>query len=340
MTFQIDPRVFDPANISPETKAFNATLSQTTASQPGWWQIGAAEYRRLRAEGKTALPPPVLLPTAIPFEIESREPGRKIPCRVFKPESNDQQLKTIFLHFHGGGWVLGSETGQDTRMQRMANDYSVICITVGYRLAPEHPFPAGPEDCFDVAEWLIEHSQHQFGASLGFIGGESAGGHLSALTALHLLQHADSMYSTHALKGLILHYGCYSMRWLPSVYSLAKREPNLVLSLEIMTQFKNAFLGKDWSPAELDDSKVSPLYADLSELRGKLPPALFTCGSEDYLLDDTLFMASRWLASGGNTSVEIVNGAPHGFMSFERSVKGSGAAVGQEAELQFISGQY
>jgi acetyl esterase/lipase len=240
------------------------------------------------------------------------------------------------MHIHGGGWVLGSEKGQDDKLQRLADTHSLVCVSVGYRLAPEHPFPAGPEDCFDVAEWMVRHAAETWGAPLAFMGGESAGGHLTALTTLHLLQHSDPVYSGHRLRGLILHYGCFSIRWLPSVYSFAKREPHLVLSLESMAEFRNAFLGKDWTQEMLDDPSVSPLYAELHSLWGRLPPALFTCGTEDYLLDDTLFMSARWLAAGGETKVAIVKGAAHGYTTFDPSIEGSGSLEGDQVTDRFF----
>lgn len=335
MAFTIEPSTFDPATLSPESREFNAKLSAITASQPKWYEIGAEAYRKLRAEGGTALPAPIVLDSGIAFEIPSRDPSRNVPCRVFKPQ-NGEAPRAVFMHIHGGGWVLGNESSQDVKLQRLADIHSIACISVGYRLAPEHPFPAGPEDCFDVAEWLVRHAQERFQAPFAFMGGESAGGHLTALTTLHLLQHSDPVYSGHRLRGLILHYGCFSLRWLPSVYSFAKREPHLVLSLETMTEFQNAFLGKGWTQEMLDDPNVSPLYADLPSLRHKLPPALFTCGTEDYLLDDTLFMSSRWLSAGAEAVVAIVKGAAHGYTTFDPAIKGSGSQEGDRVTDEFF----
>jgi acetyl esterase/lipase len=338
MSLVIDPSVFDPATRTPESRAFNAKLSAMTVAQPRWYEIGAAKFRKLRAEGAANFPPLIVVDSAVNFEIPSRDAARKIPCRVFKP-SNGDAPRALFMHIHGGGWVLGSESTQDVQLQRIVDAHSIVCVSVGYRLAPEHPFPAGPEDCYDVAEWLVRHATDSFQAPLAFIGGDSAGGHLSLLTSLHLLQHSDPVFSGHRLRGLILHYGCFSLRFLPGVYHFAKREPNLILSLEIITEFREAFLGEGWTQEMLDDPKISPLHADLSGLRHKLPPALFTCGTEDYLLDDTLFMSARWHAAGGQTSVAIINGAAHAFTAFDPAVKGSGAAEGNRVTDKFLQEQ-
>ncbi|OJD12970.1 hypothetical protein AJ78_06518 [Emergomyces pasteurianus Ep9510] len=333
-SLSVDGRVFHPAAISDESRGFNASLQRLTSKLPQWYEIGAPEYRRLRAEGSTALPGLTLLPSASDLSVPSREPNRTIPCRVLKPQ-HGQPTMAVFMHIHGGGWCLSDERSQDQMLQEIADTHHVVCLSVGYRLAPEHPFPAGPHDCFDVAEWLVENAKSVLQAPLAFVGGESAGAHLSTLVALHLLQHTDSRFSEFRFRGLILHYGCFSLSWTPGVYSFARRVPGLVLDLKTMNAFRDAFL-PGWSQATLENPDVSPLYADLASLRGKLPPALFTCGTEDYLLDDTLYMSMRWLAAGGSVDVKIIPGAPHGFISFPRTTVGSGTAEGRQAMDDFF----
>ncbi|KAK2789230.1 hypothetical protein FQN52_006322 [Onygenales sp. PD_12] len=330
----VDSRVFDPAAISDESRNFNANLQRLMTTLPKWYEIGAAKYRRLREEGGTALPGKTFLPSASDLSVPSRDPTRTIPCRVLKPQ-NGQPAKAVFMHIHGGGWVLSDEKSQDQTLQDIADTHGLVCLSVGYRLAPENPFPAGPHDCFDVAEWLVENAKSVFQAPLTFVGGESAGAHLSTLVTLHLLQHTDARFSEFRFKGLILHYGCFSLSWTPGVYSFARRVPSLVLDLKILDAFRDAFL-PGWTQATLENPDVSPLYADLASLRGKLPPALFTCGTEDYLLDDTLYMSMRWLAAGGSVDVKIVPGAPHGYTSFPRATVGSGAAEGLQAMDDFF----
>jgi acetyl esterase/lipase len=64
---------------------------------------------------------------------------------------------------HGGGWVLGDETSSDLYLQKLAESCGLLCVSVGYRLAPEEPFPAAPNDCYDVAEWLIDNARMEYG---------------------------------------------------------------------------------------------------------------------------------------------------------------------------------
>ena len=287
----------------------------------------------MRAAGETPLPKATYLDSAEDFSIPSRHPSRSIPCRILRPQ-NGKAIKAVFMHIHGGGWVLQDEKSQDPALQDIANGTGVLCLSVGYRLAPEDPFPAGPEDCYDAAEWLIDNAESNFGATLGFVGGESAGGHLSMLVALHLLQHSNQKYSSFRFKGLLLHFGCYSVIWMPQVYNFQPPEV-LVLDRDLMEHYIGVFL-----PKKTDEEKrhpsISPLFADLEPLRGKLPPALFTCGTADCLLDDTMFMSTKWLMTGAEAAVKIVPGGPHGYIMFPRSMKGSGAAEGMEAVEQFM----
>jgi acetyl esterase/lipase len=288
----------------------------------------------MRAAGETPLPKARHLESAEDFSIPSRDAaGRSIPCRVLRPQ-NGQAAQAVFMHIHGGGWVLQDEKSQDVMLQDIADNAGVLVISVGYRLAPEDPFPAGPDDCYDAAEWLVDHAEEEFGAPLSFVGGESAGGHLSMLVALHLLQHSDSKYAHFRLKGLLLHFGCYSMIWTPYVYHLQKPEV-LVLDRDLMDHFVTAFL-PGMTDEEKRDPKASPLYANLEPLRGRLPPALFTCGTEDCLLDDTMFMSTKWLMAGAEASVKILPGAPHGYIMYPRELGGSRSAEGLDLVNAYV----
>ena len=230
-------------------------------------QVGAKRYREMRAAGETPLPKATYLDSAEDFDIPSRDSGRSIPCRILRPE-NDKPIKTVFLHIHGGGWVLQDQKSQDPALQDIANSTGALCFSVGYRLAPEDPFPAGPNDCYDAAEWLVDNAESKFGAPLGFVGGESAGGHLGMLVALHLLQHSTQKYADFRFKGLLLHFGCYSMIWTPQVYNFQKPEI-LVLDRDLMDHYIEVFLpGK--TDAEKRHPSISPLYANLEPLEGEV----------------------------------------------------------------------
>ncbi|KAF4121452.1 alpha/beta hydrolase fold [Geosmithia morbida] len=327
----LDPAAFDPTLPGEEFTKYEEQIRRTIAADPQqWWEVGAVEYRRRRKAGESTSPAPKLLDSGSALAVPSRDRGRTIPCRTFKP-TNGSAVLGVFMHIHGGGWVLNDEEYQDEYMQSMADDYGLACVTVGYRLAPEDPFPAGPQDCFDVGDWLFDKAQSEFGAPLVFIGGESAGAHLSLQTALHLIRSKN--YTVPG--GLILHYGCFDLGMTPSIRYLDRDGPSVYLTSAKYEKFRDAFLpgmaGDDFHRPD-----VSPLYEDLGLLRGSLPAALFTCGTRDILLDDTLFMSTRWLSAGAETVLEIVPGAQHAFSRFPQ-VPGTGAAQAEAAVKAFVT---
>jgi len=287
--------------------------------------------------GETAFPAPSMLPQAREFEIPSREARRSIPCRLIYPSNGVESTSTdpsselkpkvtgIIMHIHGGGWVLMDHRCSDPLLQQYADLSGCVSISVGYRLAPEDPFPAGPEDCYDVADWLIENGEKKFGAKLRFIGGESAGGHLSVLTAYHILRNRPSFPLTaDHFGGLILHFGAYDLSLLPSALTSPLSEAPLILSRTNMVDFADAFLS-GISKSDFKDPSISPLFEDLEKWRGKLPPALFTCGTIDPLRDDTVNMAVKWLSAGSPAGTEgvvvkLYPGAAHGFLAFPPEV--------------------
>lgn len=332
-TISVDPKAFDPAVLTPDVHSFHQKMMDIMKGAPKWYEVGAEKYRQMRANGETPLPGYTLLDTAQDIEVPSRDAGRNIPCRLVMP-TNNKQVTAVYLHIHGGGWVLGTHQGQDPVLQYLANTNGVTMLSVGYRLAPEDPFPAGPNDCYDVAEWLVDNAEVKFGAPMKYVGGESAGGHLSMLVALHLLQHKEARYRSFGFKGLLLHFGGYDMTWTPNAYLFDPPEV-LVLDLDLMDHYADAFV-PGMSDKEKRHPSVSPLYADLQKLRGRLPPALFTCGTSDCLLDDTIFMSTKYQMAGAETEVRIIPGAVHGYCMFPVDTKGSLAHVGMDAVEEFI----
>ncbi|RDL39386.1 uncharacterized protein BP5553_03726 [Venustampulla echinocandica] len=320
-----DAAKFDPANYSEQANNFNKNLIALSAKNPNWWdvclpqrsKVGAVKYREMQSRGELAGPPPPVLPQGINFKIPSRDSGRDIPCRIMYPSSRESEedrrhCKGTIMHIHGGGWVIGDESSYDTLIQFYANVGDLAVLSVGYRLAPENPFPKGPEDCQDVAEYLVKNSEKEYGGPLRFIGGESAGGHLSLLTTFHLLK----TFPTFTLAGLLLHFGAYDLSHLPLYYNMTDAP---IIPQIVSKHFIDAFL-PNMSLEQRNDPSVSPMYEDLAPFRGRLPSALFTCGTVDPLLDDSVFMGTRWTMYGGETYIKIYTGAPHAFVVFPREM--------------------
>ncbi|MCJ1249338.1 hypothetical protein MMC30_006561 [Trapelia coarctata] len=300
----VDSSKLQPSAIDPAQIEFNKYLISVLEGGPQWYEVGAEQYRALRREGKTHFPKPIVLDAGKSFSIPSREKGRDIPCRLMMPEGG--KPVGVYMFIHGGGWVLVSENDGDPLLKFIADAANLAVISIGYRLAPEHPFPQGPEDCFDAAMWLVDHAEAELGAPLKFIGGESAGGHLTVLTTFHLLETRPQFH----LAGLVLNFGAYDLTLLPMAKNF---DQPLVLTPKIMDYFLEAFL--PGIPMEQrKDPSISPFYKDLRGL--KLPSALFSCGTADCLLDDTVMMAVKWQMAGGEAITRLFPGAPHGFIAF------------------------
>lgn len=203
--------------------------------------------------------------------------------------------------------MLQSEAYQDIMLKYWADHGQMTVVSVGYRLAPEHPYPAGNEDCFDIGEYLIDNAEKDFGAPLMFMGGDSAGGHLSVVTCYHLLESRPKF----AFRGLVLNFGAYDLSgFLPQAHTF---NLPLVLDKEIMTNFIKAYL-PGTTIEDRRDWKISPFFADLTKM--KLPPALFTCGTLDCLLDDSVLMSAKWTMSGAESILKVYPGGCHGFVFF------------------------
>jgi acetyl esterase len=210
--------------------------------------------------------------------------------------------EAVYLHIHGGGWVLGGVDHQDPRLEALSQTCQVTVVSIDYRLAPESPYPAGLDDCEAAALWLLENGKSEFGSDRLLIGGESAGASLSVGTLLR-------MRDRHGFRGWLganLVYGLYDARLTNSARAWGSRL--LVLNTPIIEWYIQHYIGE----SDRGDPFLSPLLADLEGM----PPALFTVGTEDPLIDDTLEMHERWLASGNRSELAIYPGGAHGFDAF------------------------
>jgi acetyl esterase len=298
-----------------ESAKRNASVEELLASSPSVHTVDVGTTRRARARGTSWAGPIVHSDRAMTRSIPG--PGGPIQLRVVVPE----RVEGVYLHFHGGGWTLGAADQQDVLLTAVADTLSVAAVSVEYRLAPEHPFPAGPDDCEAAALWLVEHAEEEFGSRRLLIGGESAGAHLSALTLLRL---RDRHGILGAFTGANLVFGAYDLSITPSARLWGER--NLVLSTPIVEWFADMFV-PGTTGEERRSPEVSPLYADLRNM----PPALFTVGMLDPLLDDSLFMAARWQAAGNEATLCIYPESIHGFIAFPTAI----AMIAVESMLDF-----
>jgi acetyl esterase len=272
-----------------EVRAFNATVPREDP-RLRWTPAAIARARDLsQVMGG-------LLADAGIAGFETREiPGPRGPLRLrtYLPSG---QLRGVYLDVHGGGFFMGAPEMDDRDNAQIAQRARCAVVSVDYALAPEHPYPAGPDDCEAAALWLVAHAQREFGVQRLAIGGGSAGANLVATTLVRL---RDRHQSASQFCAANLVFGVYDVSGTPS-----QRRGGV-------QTFRDLYLPKIFG----EDRKhpdISPLYADLSGL----PPALFTVGTSDSLYDDSLFMHARWRAAGGESELALYPECLHGFTMF------------------------
>ena len=293
----LNGELFSPEAVDEETAKFNEKLEALLATMPPTYTMTPQQIREGIELGKSFMGPIKRLDEGQDRVVKG--PDRNVPIRVFMPD----KVQGVYLHIHGGGFVLGRPYHYDEALSATSKRSNVAVVSVDYRLAPEDPYPAGADDCETVAVWLIKNAKTEFGSERIVIGGESAGANLSAVTLLR-------MRDRHGFTGFLganLVFGCYDISMTPSQRNWGER--NLIISTPMINYFNSHYVPhvEKW-----DDPDISPLYADLS----KMPPALFTVGTLDPLLDDTLFMHARWLAAGNQAELAVYPGGTHVFNAF------------------------
>ena len=227
-----------------------------------------------------------------------------VPCRVFTP---DAPATAVYLHFHGGGMMVGAPEMSDFASVDFRDRFGVAVVSVDYRLAPEHPHPAGPDDGVAVAAWLLEHAEREFGSARLLLGGESAGGYMSAITLLRI---RDELHAAHRVDGANLVFGVYDWGRSPSQRGIRPSAGPDLLDPAGISFFTDCYL-PGLTDDERRDPSISPAFADLRDL----PPALMSVGTSDHLLDDTLLLSARWAAAGNEVDLLVLPEMPHGFMA-------------------------
>ena len=298
-TNPLDPSRFDLANASAELRAGVAGLEAMRIPMLDR-VLTPAEAQNMR---KAGLIPGIPAPPPSQREPEVRTiqgPAGRLELRCFQPASG--RPRATMLHIHGGGWFVGSADMMDVTLEARADALNVAIASVEYRLAPEHPYPAAPDDCEAAGAWLAKNAKSELGAELALIGGESAGGHLSAVTLLRMRDRHGFHFA-----GANLVYGVFDLSGVPSHSQYDGR--NLLLDGPSLDVAIRMFVP---DASLLRHPDVSPLYANLSGLC----PALFTVGTLDPLRDHTLFLYAEWIAQGSPAEIQIFPGGPHGFDMF------------------------
>ncbi len=225
-------------------------------------------------------------------------PDGDVPVRVYTP--TDEAGLPIVAFFHGGGWVLSSVDGHDSLARRLAARSGAIVVSVDYRLAPEHPFPAPHDDCWAVTQWLAEH-----GAEIGgdparlAVAGDSAGGNLAAGVALRARDEGLP------LAYQLLIYPCIDTDW--SRPSMVDNAEGYFLRTADMVWFWDHYV-----PAEHRENPYAvPMRAGRVD---GLAPALVQTAEYDPLRDEGEAWAARLADAGVAVQMTRYDGVIHGFV--------------------------
>jgi acetyl esterase len=223
------------------------------------------------------------------------------PVRIFKPASVRRGLCPALLWFHGGGFVVGSIEGHEGICRALASQAGVLVLAVDYRLAPEHPFPAGVDDARAVTQWVLDHGE-TFGVDpeAVVVGGDSAGGNFAAVVSQDLRGARRQ-----PIAQLLVYPPTDARRGEPSHRHFAR---GFVLSEENIGWYLRQYIP---DPSYVDHPRVSPLLArDLSAL----PHAIVVTAGFDPLRDEGRAYADRLRAAGVTVTELRAESALHGFI--------------------------
>lgn len=213
-------------------------------------------------------------PVASVREFEISGPAEPIPVRIYAPEAEPPHPALVF--FHGGGWMRGSLDGYDGLCRLLCTLADVAVVSVDYRLAPEHPFPAGFEDCYAAAVWTAENAADlTFDPDRIAVGGDSGGGNLAAAVAL-----AARDMGGPSIAHQVLIYPAVIAPALEWFDSYDENAEGYLLEMDAVEYYYDEYVG---SPAHLGNAYLSPLRA--RSLAG-LPPATVLTAGYDPLRDE------------------------------------------------------
>ena len=244
-------------------------------------------------------------------------PGGEIPVRIYVPKGNGPF--GVLVYFHGGGWVVGNIDMTDQPCRMLTNAGRCVTISVDYRLAPEHKFPAGPEDCYAATKWAADNAAAlNCDAARIAVGGTSAGATLAAAVALM----ARDRGGPRVAYQLLVYPATTSALDTPSHREFAK-DSYYILSRADMEWFWGHYLG---SEADRANPYACPAYA--TTLRG-VAPAFVITAEYDPLRDEGEAYAARLREEGVQVVLRRYDGVTHGFFGMPAQLDKAKAAIAE-----------
>ena len=321
-----------PVTLDPDAAAIYQAFQE--AGRPAYETLTAPEARDYYRNARAIMnPEPPALESNKPLSIPA--PHGAIPARIYTPTTlrKNNGLAPCLVFFHGGGWVIGDLDTHEVVCQKLAHEGELIVISVDYRLAPEHKFPAAADDAITATKWVAANAK-QLGidASHLLVGGDSAGGNLAAVVAL-AARDGDGP----KLAGQVLVYPATDFAMKHPSHS--EPETSVLLTHSVIKWFCNHYLN---GAADIDHWKASPARA--KTLAG-LPPAYVLTAGADPLRDEGAEYAARLKEAGVPMTYRHFPGQFHGFFTMgkllaagqRRGQRNRRLAEGAEITLQYRS---
>jgi acetyl esterase len=305
-----------PVTLDPDAAAVFKAFQE--AGRPPYETVSPAEARELYLKGRLVTnPEPPELESVQPLAIPS--PAGSIPARIYTPKKlrKANGLAPALLFFHGGGWVIGDLDSHDVVCRKLADEGQLLVVSVDYRLAPEHKFPAAVEDAVAATKWIAGNAK-QFGldASRLIVGGDSAGGNLAAVVAISARDGNGP-----AIAGQVLIYPAIDFAMTHPSHS--EPETSILLTHSVIRWFRDHYLN---GAADVGDWRASPARA--KTLIG-LPPAYVLTTGADPLRDEGDEYAKRLKEAGVPVTYRTFPGQFHGFFTMGKLLEQANVAAGE-----------
>ena len=307
-----------PITLDPDAAAVYKAFQE--AGRPAYETLTAPEAREYYLNARfVSNPEPPELESDKPLSIPA--PHGVLPARIYTPRKlrKTNGLAPCLVFFHGGGWVIGNLDSHDVVCRMLAHEGELIVISVDYRLAPEHKFPAAADDAVTATKWVATNAA-QLGIDAGhlLVGGDSAGGNLAAVVAL-AARDSDGP----ELAGQVLIYPATDFAMKHPSHS--EPETSILLTHSVIKWFCNHYLN---GAADIDHWKASPARA--KTLTG-LPPAYVLTAGADPLRDEGAEYAARLKEAGVPMAYRHFPGQFHGFFTMGKLLQQANVAVGEIA---------
>ncbi|QWT86879.1 alpha/beta hydrolase [Chryseobacterium sp. PCH239] len=249
-------------------------------------------------------------------ELHIPQENHQIPIRIYRPKGRDVQQSPAIIYIHGGWFIAGGYETHDAVVRKLANKTGAVVIFIDYRLAPEHPFPAGLNDCIDGVKWVFENAE-SLGIDTDKVGiiGDSAGATLSTAVSTQLGKH---------LKFQVLIYPAVDNQLNSKTWETYENGP--VLNKQGGIEAWAGYLPEE----EKDNPLAIPvLIRDFKET----PPTLIILAEHDPLLDDGKQLSANMENAGVKVKTSLYNDMVHGFMHMGELLEEVQSAVNEMAEF-------